>query len=166
MANRPHRLRGRLRSNNMVDQVQDVAKPLATTARVLPTVQPLLGVAYLVALIGLLLSAAIGAGDYRGLPSPGVDHLGDPKEWIPPAGPAVWWYPLLWLYVGARALALFIAPVAFVAAVLGLVQMLRPEVQNRRALYKRIRFGTIGLAVIVLFTLTSYGDHVQAWLRA
>lgn len=149
---------------------EEVNATSATRAEVLPgtrivmSVQYLLGAAYVLGAGGILLTAAMRTGDYEGLLSPSLEQFDDPKVWIPPVGPDSVWNPLTWIFGFARALSLFIGPLATIAGLVGLVYLLRTDVRRHRRTFTWLAVGTAACVALVAFTLTPYGIELQRWL--
>ncbi|HEX7744458.1 MAG TPA: hypothetical protein VF462_04250 [Micromonosporaceae bacterium] len=138
-------------------------EPVPGTRLVL-SVQCLLGAAYLLGAGGVLLTAAIRTGHYEGLLSPGLELFDDPKASIPPVGPDSGWNPLTWIFGLARAVALFIGPLAAVAGLAGLAYLSGTGVRGNRRAFVRLAVGTAVCVALVAFTLTPYGMRLQNWL--
>lgn len=120
--------------------------------------------AYLIGAGGLLLTAAVRTGDYVGLLDPGLERFGDPKDFIPPVGPPALWNPLTWVFGILRVFSWFIGEFAFLAALLGLVQLARADVRaNPSALY-RLLLGTLVCGALVAISFTGYGARLHSWL--
>ncbi|SDZ17562.1 hypothetical protein SAMN05444365_106161 [Micromonospora pattaloongensis] len=127
--------------------------------------QHLVVIAYLLGAGVTLLTAAIGTGDYAGLLDPGLERYGDPKDWIPPLGPASAWNPLTWIFGVARAVALFIAPLAILGGLVGAAGLAQAaRVRSRRPTVVRLAVGTVLCFALVAFTLTPYGASLHNWL--
>jgi hypothetical protein len=128
------------------------------------SVQFLLAAAYLLGAGGILLTAAVRTGHYEGLLSPGLELFDDPKVWIPPFGPDSGWNPLTWIFGLARAVSLFIVPLATSAGLVGLVCLFRTDARRQRRTFTSLLVGTAVCVALVAFTLTPYGAQLQTWL--
>jgi hypothetical protein len=139
------------------------ASPVPGT-HIVMSVQYLLAAAYLLGAGGILLTAAMRTGNYEGLLSPGLEQFDDPKVWIPPFGPDSVWNPLAWIFGLARAVSLFIVPLAAIAGLVGLVCLFRTDARGQRRTFTSLLVGTVACLALVAFTATPYGAQLQNWL--
>jgi hypothetical protein len=118
----------------------------------------------LVGSAGLLIAAAIRAGDPGALLHPGLDRLDDPKVSIPPAGPDAVWNPLVWIFGLSRVTAIFLYPVAFVALLLGVAALAGARRGGDRRAFRAAVAVTAAWLVVVVVALTPYGSSIFVWL--
>ncbi|MEV2239789.1 hypothetical protein [Micromonospora sp. NPDC049891] len=146
----------------MSQQVQ--ARPFSLGGRVVLAAQLLMLTAVLVGSFGVLLAAALRAGDLPALLDPRLELLGDPKDSLPPVGPDSAWNPLLWVFELSRVVAMFVQPLAAVAVLLGLVSLVRTGRVGDRPAFRWLTVGTALWCAAAVLALTPYGTQLHRWL--
>ncbi|GIF30025.1 hypothetical protein MB27_07930 [Actinoplanes utahensis] len=127
--------------------------------RALTVVLPVLLAIQLIGMFAALLTAAVETGDYAGILDPTLERFGDPKDSIPPIGPAALWNPLLWIFGIPHSLVVLIPPLPFLGVLLGVLSLAAAGGRSVRAALWTAVF--VGLTVL---TYSSYGDVLHAWL--
>ncbi|MEG3637360.1 hypothetical protein [Micromonospora palythoicola] len=140
------------------------ARPFSLGGRVVLAAQLLALTAALVGSFGVLLAAALRAGDLPALLDPGVARLGDPKDSLPPVGPDSVWNPLLWVFELSRVVAMLVQPLAALALLLGLVSLARTWQVGDRSTFRRLAVGTALWCATAVLALTPYGMRLHHWL--
>ncbi|GIJ09500.1 hypothetical protein ACFFMR_20915 [Micromonospora andamanensis] len=140
------------------------SRPFSLGGRVVLAGQLFALTAALVGSFGVLLAAALRAGDPRALRDPRLERLGDPKDSLPPVGPDSAWNPLLWVFELSRVVAMLVPLVAAVAVLLGLVSLGRTWRVGDRSAFRWLAVGTALWCVTALLALTPYGTQLHHWL--
>ncbi|MBQ1024555.1 hypothetical protein [Micromonospora sp. C95] len=139
-------------------------RPFSLGGRVVLAAQLLALTATLVGSFGVLLAAALRAGDLSALLDPGLARLGDPKDSLPPVGPDSVWNPMLWVFELSRVVAMVVQPLAAVALLLGLVSLARTWQTGDRSTFRWLAIGTALWCATAVLSLTPYGMQLHHWL--
>ncbi|GIE87662.1 hypothetical protein Are01nite_41420 [Actinoplanes regularis] len=142
----------------------DPAHRRSTTGRAVVATQLVLLIAYLTGSYGILIIAAVRAGDLGAVVHPFLDRLGDPKDSIPGIGPESLWNPLIWFVGACRLIALLIFPIGFAMLSFGAATLVQAWRRGDRRMSTWLAVLTgIWLALTILAT-TTHGMHLTGWL--
>ncbi|WP_229073447.1 hypothetical protein [Actinoplanes sp. DH11] len=126
-------------------------------ARLILWAQWFLLVACLVGSLGVLVMAAVRAGDPAALVDPGLERLGDPKDSLPDS-------PLVLLLVPGMFVGYFVFASGFVAVLFGLGALMHTWNLGDRATARRLIFSTGAWVLLTAAALTPFGDQLHRWL--
>jgi hypothetical protein len=121
-------------------------------------------IAYAIGSFGILILAAVHAGDAGAILHPGLERLGDPKDALPGIGPDSLWNPLVWIFGICRLIAWAVHPLGIAMLLIGGTALLHTWRRgDRRALAGIAVLTAIWLALFLL-AMSPYGGDLLRWL--
>ncbi|MFF0379092.1 hypothetical protein [Actinoplanes missouriensis] len=111
----------------------------------------------LIGSLGVLLLAAIRAGDPGALLAPGLDRLGDPKDSLPDSF-------LAWIFVPGMFVSYFVYAFGFVTVFFGLGMLMHTWQVGDRATFRRLLRSTAAWVALTAAALTPFGGTLHSWL--
>ncbi|MFI1988575.1 hypothetical protein [Actinoplanes sp. NPDC020271] len=142
--------------------VEQVPRAPATGRAVFWTQFALL-IAYLIGSFGIVILAAVHAGDLGAVLHPGLDRLGDPKDSML-IGPDSVWNPLVWIVGICRLIAWFVYPLGFAMLLFGAATLVHTWGLGDRRTFTRIAVLTAIWLILIILAASPYGTGLTTWL--